>query len=317
MKSQNPITNLVPFHWFKRNEASSIWITAYRILLADIGQMKSPRIYDFSNARVIISFGQLQYLNAKNIHVEIDNDGNFKFDGSLQADVTPEGGWLLIVQPYIVDGVELNEYEIRARSGSYAALYGAINGRNMAFERVFDNIAALSDGKSTASSPSFINPHAFPRPNLSYEELDLIHKAGKLIDEKEPRERKKFELSLHWFEKGMRSMGLDGFVNYWVALETLGMDDTTNIKPLNKSLARAYEITEQDAANKFGVGKIFGLRSQILHNGEDLAIHQLLSEYLEGLFVDVLFDHLGMVSKRKTQLVLDNPGFDLNKLLHI
>lgn len=317
MNLQNPITDLIPSHWFKKSDTSSIWITAYRILLADIEKLKRPCIYDFSNVRVIISLGKLQYLNAKNIYVEIDNDGNLIFNGAPQADETKDGCWLLIIQPYVVDGIELNEYEIKTRAGSYAALYGAINGRNMAFERIFDNIAELRDGKSTASSSPFINPKAFPRPNLSTEELDLIHIAGKLIDEKELKERRKFELSLHWFEKGMRSMGLDGFINFWVALETLGMEDTTNIKPLNTSLARAYEITEQDAAKKFGVGKIFGLRSRILHNGEDLAIHSLLSDYLESLFVDVLFDHLGMISKRKAQLVLDTPSFNLNKLLHI
>lgn len=318
MKQETQIKDLAPVDWFNSKDSSSIWITAYRIMLANKEQLAVSHLFDFEKLRILVFYGNLKYLDVSQIRAEINNDGNIKIDGEfIKSRDTGEGAWLLLIQPYVIDGVEQREYEIKARAGFYAALYAAINGRNMAFDRIFDNIVALSDGKQTASSPTFINPNAFPRPDLSKEKLRLIHQAGKQIETKEQKDRKRVELSLHWFEKGLRSKGLDGFVNYWVAIETLGMPDTTNVRPLNESLARAYNMTVQDTTSEFGVGKIFGLRSRILHNGEDLPIHQELSAYMEYLYADILFDHLGLPSERKALTILANPAFNLDKLVYI
>jgi hypothetical protein len=317
MEPNTQIIDLAPEGWFKDKAKSSIFFTAYRILLGDKGHLKGGQIYDFEKLRILIFFGKLNYLAASSIRPQIDNNGNIELHGKIEHGATSEAGWLLIIQPFIIDGVEQNEYQIRTRAGLYAAFYAALNGRNMAFEREFDNIASLLDGHLSAASPSFINPLAFPKPELSKKRLVAIYNAGKQIETKYPKDRQRIELSLHWFEKGLRSTSLDGFINYWVALETLGMPDTTNIKPLNESLAKAYGISVQDASQKFGIGKIFGLRSRILHNGENLPIHQLLSAYMESLFADILLDHLGIQSERKSISVLDQPGFDLDKLVHV
>lgn len=314
---QQKLTDLAPSEWFEEPDKSSIWITAYRIMFADKEKLKNGQLYDFSNLRVILIYGKLQYLETSHIKPEIDNDGNVKLDANINNTETPEGGWLIILQPYVIDGAESTEYKIRVNAGIYAALYAAMNGRNMAFERVVDNIAALKDGKTSASSPSFINPGAFPVPNVSKDRCEVIHKAGIILQQKPDNDRRRIELSLHWFEKGIRSMGLDGFVNYWIAIETLGMPDTTNIRPLNQSLAKAYGITLEEATNIFGMGKIFGFRSRILHNGEDLPINQLLSEYMECIFVDILLEYLSLDSERKAINVLERQEFNLDRLVHI
>ena len=316
-KPQQKLTDLAPSEWFKEPDKSSIWITAYRILFADKEKLKSGQLYDFSNLRVIIIYGKLQYLETSHIKPEIDNDGNVKLEANINNAETPEGGWLVILQPYIIDGVECAENKIRVNAGIYAALYAAMNGRNMAFERVVDNIAHLKDGNTTAHSPSFINPGAFPVPDVSKDRCEVIHRTGIILQQKPENDRRRIELSLHWFEKGIRSMGLDGFVNYWVAVETLGMPDTTNIRPLNQSLANAYNISLKEATDTFGIGKIFGFRSRILHNGEDLSVNQLLSEYMECIFIDILLDNLGLDSERKAIKVIKRQEFNLDKLVHI
>lgn len=316
-KPQKRLTDLAPKEWFKEPDKSSIWITAFRIIFADKEKLKNGQVYDFEDLRVIIIYGKLQYLETSHIRPAIDNDGNIKLEVDIKNAETPEGGWLIILQPYVVDGAERAEYKIKIKAGVYAALFAAMNGRNMAFERVVDNIAALKDGHTTASSPSFINPGAFPVPDVSKDRCEVIHEAGIILQQKPENDRRRIEFSLHWFEKGIRSMGLDEFVNYWVAIETLGMPDTTNIRPLNQSLAKAYGITLEEATNTFGIGKIFRLRSRILHNGEDLPINQLLSEYMECIFIDILLEHLNLNSERKAIKVLERPEFNLDRLVHI
>ncbi|MFH1994183.1 MAG: hypothetical protein ABIJ24_00585, partial [Nitrospinota bacterium] len=87
--------------------------------------------------------------------------------------------------------------------------------------------------------------------------------------------------------------------------------------PLNESLANAYGISVPEASIKFGIGKIFGLRSRVVHNGEDIPIHSLLSEYLKSIYVDILLDQLGLKSQQRAGKIIDSPEFDLEKLLHI
>ena len=295
-----------------------MWFTAYRIMRADKTLLEKGHVYDLEDVRVIVFWGSFQYLDVSRAISEILDDGTVHLDPNVKHTEARESAWLLILQPYIVDGVQRPEYEIRKRAGIQAALFAAINGRNMAFQRVTDNIIMMKEGgMTTASSPMFTNPHAFPVPDVSVERCKFIRDAALKLQQQRVDIRHRIELSLHWFEKGIRAVGLDGFINCWVAIETLGMPDTTDIRPLNHLLTSAYNISQDEARDKFGVGKVFGLRSRILHNGEDLPINQLLSEYMECLYLDFLLESLGLPSERKAIKVLSKPEFDLNKLLHI
>lgn len=312
------ILGLIPQHWFTKPSESAVWVSGYRILRADKEGLKLAGIFDYEKLRVIIGYGQIQYFDASAVKPEISHDGNVVLRNGAKEIRTTELGWLVIVQPYVVNGIEQAEQYVRNRAGMYAGLYAAVNGRNMAFERVFDNTVRLKDGQITVSSDSWVTPKAFPVPDIARKRLDEIHMVGKILESKTGKERQRFEQSLHWFESGMRDPNpLDGFIKYWIALETLGMPDTTDIRPLNESLARGYGAGIDDVKSKFGIGKIFGFRSRILHDGDNLPIHQSLSEYMEALFLDVLFAHLGVSSAQKAAKILERPGFNLDLLLHI
>jgi hypothetical protein len=227
----------------------------------------------------------------------------------------PLASYLLILQPFIVDGVEHSEYEVKKNAGIIAGLYAVINGYNMAYKRAFDFHCSM-DGKTSCASPAFINPGAFPDPDLSTHRLEQISDLGKQLDEMTPQEKNRIKLSLYWFEQGLRANGLDGFIKHWVAIETLAMPDETNVKPVNEILAKLYKCTLKEASDKFGIGRIQGLRSRILHNGEDLSIHQDLSKYVEAIFFDLLMACFGINDAHRSASVLNSPDFDLKKLTH-
>jgi len=316
-ESKKTILDFIPSDWFKKPQESSVLMSAYRTLLVTKDQFKYLTIHDYQNARVLILFGQLNYLDPSQIKYEINKDGVPTFTGSANIVATPESGWLVVLQPLKVDGVNQGEYKIKSRAGAISSIYSAVNGRNMAFNLYFENEISMPNGNPSATTDSVINPHSFPKPDVSKDQLDLIYKVGKLIEKSETSQKNKIEISLHWFNEGRKSKGLDEFIKYWIALESLGMPDTTNVRPLNQSISNAYNVSMQVVGDRFGIGKIQGLRSRIVHHGEDVPIHSDLSDYLQGLYIDILFDHLGTISQKRAEKVLEREGFNLDKLLHI
>jgi hypothetical protein len=69
------------------------------------------------------------------------------------------------------------------------------------------------------------------------------------------------------------------------------MTDTTNIRPISELLAQILGRPEQDVKGKLGIGKLFGLRSDLVHNGKLALSREELGEViqnLESICVEVL-----------------------------
>lgn len=109
---------------------------------------------------------------------------------------------------------------------------------------------------------------------------------------------------------------MDAYLKNWFALETLGMPDTSDVRPLNDSLARAYAIPLKEAESRFAVGRLFGLRSRIVHDGQIVPIHARLLDYIAAIFVDVLFERLNVAAERRAELVSAMSDFRLERYLH-
>ena len=88
------------------------------------------------------------------------------------------------------------------------------------------------------------------------------------------------------------------------------MPDTTDIRPINIALARIYGLSRDEVTTRFKIGRIFGLRSDIVHNGQVRSIHQQLQRYIQAVYVDILFDLLGQASERRAEAVLDDATFN-------
>jgi hypothetical protein len=316
IESKRNITDLVPDTWFKDTEKSSFWVTGYQICCPEALELKQGHSFDLEQVRVLIFKGEINYPKIKGAPIVRVRDNRLCIEGVKYDHLTESTTWLLILQPYIVDGEEREEYLVKRKAGSIAALYVAINGFNMAYTRVFDFQSTLS-GEVSCASPTFINPGAFPLPDLSEKRLQSIHMVGQAIDGLDTGEKRRVEIALHWFESGLRSQGLDAFIKLWVAIETLAMPDGSNIKPLNQRLADLYGMSLSEASTKFGVGIIFGLRSRILHGGEDLAINQSLSQYMEALFFDIILSVLNLhPGEGRALSICNDPDFDIRKMTH-
>jgi hypothetical protein len=91
--------------------------------------------------------------------------------------------------------------------------------------------------------------------------------------------------------------GVFAFLKCWIAIETLAMPDGTNIRPAILTLAAAYNMSEAEARDFFAIGRLFSLRGDIVHRGLTPRMDQYLLAYIEGVYVDLLAQVLGVGSR--------------------
>ena len=121
-------------------------------------------------------------------------------------------------------------------------------------------------------------------------------------------ERERIALSLRWYEEATRDDGVDVLLKLWFALETLAMPDTTDIRPIRDGLASIYGTSPADAGQRYGISRIFGLRSRIVHEGLRIEVPPLLLAYIRAVYVDLLVAKLGFAPSNLAGTALDEAG---------
>lgn len=307
--------DLVPADWIDEPGSMTIWVTGFLAMgLNQNSFLDGPKAFDLGDIRVIILFGQLIY-DALSM-IEIRSSQTPQFHIRTEERVSPEGGHLLVLQPFDPADEKLNETVVRKQVKAVAGLIASTFGQNLVFHRLFDNSINLRDNKKTVYGQSFRHPGTLPVPDVSDKRLRLTSRGYEALSQLTDSERNRAGLSLQWYYDALNASGVDKFLKCWLAIETLGMPDTPNIRPLNERLARAYSVSHREAKERFSVGRLLGFRSEIVHEGKLVPIHSLLSDYVEGLYIDILFEQLGLECERAAEGVLNKPNFDLEKLTY-
>jgi len=129
-------------------------------------------------------------------------------------------------------------------------------------------------------------------------------------------QQNKFNLSQSWFYRSFTLSKLDAFVTKWIALETLCMDSSTNIRPISELLGLAYNIDFNVAKEKFKIGRLFGLRSNIVHNGHSPNITDEFLFFIDFLLVDCFNQKLDKPKLRKAELYLKSINLEIELYLN-
>lgn len=251
------------------------------------------------------------------VEIEIIDETDWRIDASkVQQRETLAGAYLVLISPFDRgDGQTGNEVLTKQTLSMYVAMFAALFGRNIVYKRIFDNIVHCATGQITSHSPVIENPFWFPAPDISAPHLKTLQATDTAMASLRENEQHRARLSLRWFESAIFDSGIDGFLKYWIALETLAMPDTTNIRPLNQSLANAYGLSLDETRDRFAIGRLFGLRSRIVHDGLMVGIRGELLTYTEGIYVDVLQHYLGLPCERRAEQVMNSPEFELDDYL--
>ena len=305
------VASFTPMRWANDGGEYSVWISVHRTFRTNLVSSASvPIQVDLGDVVAVILNATVEFVRVT-LDVEVVDDQLVLTTGSAH-DRAREGVYLVMLTPLSLG--EGREVAARQKIDAAVGLFLAVNGRNVAYDRVFEGIQTIPSGDLTVASPSIENPLALPVPDLSDDGVRVIRSLGESINQLPDSDRNRVDLSLRWFESATFVSGIDSYLRYWIALETLSMPSGTNIRPINESLGRAYGIDTNSAARRFHVGRLFDLRGAIVHGGQRLPIHGETLNYISAIYVDVLFVTLGLNSTLRAQRCLDEGRFDPSRL---
>lgn len=294
-----PLRTLIPNEW----NAPRVVVRCLRVLcVSKANLLTGPKIVDVDGARAILFFGPLRFTFADMPPFRQTPDDTIELrEIAIREREETEAPYLLVVLPLST------EIETRRKLDSVVGLFGLFNGRCMVWEELYENEIEIETNQVSITGPPVRNPLACEAPDLA--RLQGISAAGKRIAQLPADEQNRIQLSLRWFHDALRDQGVDAFLKYWVAMETLAMPDDTNISPITASLARAYSQSVQTTANEFKVGRLFGIRSRIVHKGDLGGIHAQLEDYVGALYFDVFCEFAGLPGERRARAVLADPSW--------
>lgn len=315
-----PMDTFYPSSWFKGITDSSLWLSVYSVptlQLGDLGGASIVRDFSANKVRAVLTHRSFRFLDISAATPTFNSPKSFRLDSPLiNVKAVPTGVYLVLSAPVKIDGVERQESEIKEEINRCLSIILSIIGQSAAFAHVFDHVYRLDGSGVSVTSQPHSNYCTIGKPNLEKGYLDGILWIEKALFSTPPKEKNRIDLSLRWFHRATYDSGIDAFIKYWIALETISMPNTTKIKPLMAILAKAYSKEVGEVEHSFGIGKIFNLRSRIVHHGELYKIDLQFLLYMSCLYSDVLFSvlHLPMLRKAESCLLDPNIG-DLKTLL--
>jgi len=266
-----------------------MWLRAFQIARA--GTNVEPglaQITDLEDVRLVLGRGELTYVAADQKWT-LDATDSLRLQVHLSEQTTPEMTFLLLLTPWESEhpNPELLAHD---RLESSAGLVAAVLGENAVYARVFENKIGLNEVRTEGVGPVVRVPSA-STPRLDGSALEELRLLDAAIASQDASARERGRLSLRWFRAATLDSGVDAFLKYWIALETLAMPDTTDIREIKRLLASAY--SSPSGTDPFQIGRLFGLRSRIVHDGLRMGITAAVESYLRAIYTDLLSAAVG------------------------
>ncbi len=251
----------------------------------------------------VLIYGSLRYSAVRGTQLQATEDGRgFTWRVDIGEPLeSPPGPYLVLYTP--MD----SEVQARQRIEAVAGFIATFEGRALVYERLFDT--TLEGDSMTVYSPTLEDPGMHGRPEVSDEYLGFLSIGASTLSGLPDDERNRAELALRWVDAAVHDLGVDAFIKYWFAIETLAMPDGTDIRPVNEALAAIYGISVEAARNRFHVGRIYGRRSRIVHAGELHPIDARVLIYLLGLFSDLFRHVIAAPPAYRAARILELPDF--------
>jgi len=317
MNDEQRVIDLIPSGWFKDRGKSSVWVRCYWARPI----VKPPFTNNFAIelARSILVFFQgsvtFSYADRPDIEPTMDRDARFRTPKRYGQATTPPGIYAFTIAPHDVNGTEAREDVTEAQMDELEGLLTSYGGRATVYQRVFDNICNLGDNSVTIYFGKVDNPAWYDSPDLSppgVASLAAVDLARLRVSQDV---RSRVDLSLRWLAYAGRDHGVDAFIKYWVAIETLTMPDDTNVRPANELLASRYGISLDQATRRFSLGRLQGVRSAIIHRGLRVEIPGEVAKFMEGVYFDLLTGVLRVSAAPRAQAFIKQGAFEMDQWL--
>lgn len=297
------IIELLPDDW--QVSSGHAFVTSYRMLGVSVGELSPPFGVQVGTVCIVMGWFGLPHLSVKSEH-------EYTHDGQIRINVKAGGGEPRRLEPIALFIVESDRGDTQALTSAHErcheaiGLLSAIVGLSAAFEHVEDYWLSFTTQMLEPVPVLIYDPLWITETHVDESSRQRWSAADELISRSAERER--ISLSLRWFDDGKRNRGIDSLLKLWFALETLAMPDTTNIRPIKEALAAIYEIPRTEVERHFGVGRILGLRSRIVHSGYRPEVSASLLRLVAGIYLDMFCYVLGAESPRRSQAAVDEAG---------
>jgi hypothetical protein len=290
----------------------SVWLRTYSVYLAEslVGRTGTPILRDLGGTRICIFSGILPDLPQATFHVKPWSGGSVEFEPRvepLSVDART-GTWATL---FVADP-GTDEIEARALLDATVTIVRLVLGRNAAFAPVGEPIRIISGRDFQIPSAGIENPSYFPPPDLTLARLDFAAKIAAATQDPSPDGRR-LSLALRWAGRASELSGVDAFLSWWIAIETIAMPDTTNVSPLIEKISALYGIDPMQGRERFHIGRFSGLRGRIVHGGHVRPLDHRLVDFLAALFADLIGGRAGVPTSAVGQCLAE--GWDLAALL--
>lgn len=324
------ISNICPListqSWFNKGETPA-WVSAYRVYYAPSEYRAPPQSGSPKNA-LMASFGEVSaalfHWNAPYARIEPnliqtpDNKLNFEV-APLNIQWTGGGVLLLLFTPLPAEHNGNDEDVAREKTLFVRSFMVALMGVNVAYKQEFDAIVQCAKRSVSSGSPVIETPPD-ETPEINQDGMNLVNVALQKLYSLDEESQNRVRLALRWYQ---RSLGddrlakntieeqIDSFINSWLALETLVLERNSGIAPIKNILSEIHGLDSQQIGELFPIGRIFGLRGRILHEGNMEDFDLSLIRFLRDVFSDLLLHKLSLSSGKNTRKYLDGSASSL------
>jgi hypothetical protein len=290
------IGEFIPAAWHDQQ----VWVSSYRAYRLPKTDLGAPEPFDLVGVRGHLVWGRAPYREFREWTEPLTGGGVVVHTEVGDMQHTPEGACLMLTTPTELGSAD---EEARSRLQSALALLRLALGPNVA-------VSLLSEFIYTASTCTVTTlqtirpPDLYPPPDSSLAGLRLIADLDEALRSQNHQDRNRIELSLQWACRASETLGVDGFLMHWFALEALAMPGSEKVSAVEKRLANIYECDQSEIRSEFRMGKLYGVRGDIVHHGHDAVIYARVLDFMAAVYWDLLLDALKLAPYRAAGAVL-------------
>lgn len=294
----NEVINLFPEY-----KESELIISGYDTQ-SNIANANLTRYFgcDFS---VLFYCGELTYISSEGFG-DIDLvDGQLRYSlGVTQFGKSKSSYWIIT----IYEKKKHNEYH-KEIEGIISTIYG----KDFLNKKIFTQECYRD--QSTFSTPAFLNPYYRVTENITEEKIRYMNVFEQWLYRLDENEMASIIRSMAWLSEASKTYGSDSFLRMWIALE-IGFTKTDNtVKELREKIARANDIVNEKVDAIFCLGKMYGVRKEIVHRGKNPPIDGSILDIMYYLFTDLLYFKLAGQKYKKALGYIKEKQINLNAIL--
>lgn len=299
------VQQLLPESW--RSRYAKAMVAIYRVARVPRQEFGiTPYVFDIDEVRAAVFWGCLKIPGIED-EVSLTETGEISFAWRHRGNMSLAEGTYCLLAARMPN--EASEGTARSAIEAARGVLCAYHGRNVAYDRATEMMLNLSEPEEiTMVGRSIENPLALPVPRLRKEDRARFEGLLNGLSQANACLQNRLHLSFRWFSSAIEHSGPDAFLQYWIALEALAMPGSSDIAPINQHLAESYGVSVAKAKQRFLVGKLFGLRSNIVHGGHLHAVHGNILSYIAAVYTDVLLQVLNLPAERRAESELAELG---------